>query len=112
MLKESPGSNKNGLQDSSPKMREDIDLLGVQIDSGGTGIDLTRSPIGIYYSKVMSFGNYDQSRSRQHRSGQNLPVTLYSLVCEDSIDENVEAALLQKQDVANWYKTQPDKIWG
>lgn len=106
------GSNKNGLQDSSPKMREDIDLLGVQIDSGGTGIDLTRSPIGIYYSKVMSFGNYDQSRARQHRSGQNLPVTLYSLVCEDSIDENVEAALLQKQDVANWYKTQPDKIWG
>lgn len=106
------GSDKSGLLRDSPKMRPEIQILGVQIDSGGTGIDLTHSNIGIYYSKTHNFGNYDQSRSRQHRSGQTSPVILYSLVCKGSVDEDLEEALSSKEDLAGWYKKQEDKKWG
>lgn len=80
---------------------EDCNLLAVQLQSGGVGIDLTRARYCIYYSHDWSLGNYDQSRARVHRPGQTRPVTYIHLLTRGTVDERVCAALQNKRDVVD-----------
>jgi len=54
-------------------------VIVVQIQSGGAGIDLTRACKAVYYSVSFSMGDYDQSRARIHRPGQERKVTYFHL---------------------------------
>jgi SNF2 family DNA or RNA helicase len=74
-------------------------VLGVQIQSGGTGVDFTRSAYAIYYSVGFSNGDYEQSLSRLDRPGQVRPVTIYHLVASDTIDVKVYRSLRAKRNV-------------
>lgn len=92
------GRKSNGLTASS-EMHPDCDVVGVQIQSGGTGVDLTRSCYGIWYSTGYSLGDYDQARKRQDRPGQTRPVRFFHLVVPDSIDEQIYEALSSRRSV-------------
>lgn len=82
------------------KMPENIDLLGVQVKSGGVGIDLTRSCYGVFYNTgTISPGDYDQILARQHRPGQTRPVRYYHLLCEHTVDVEIYKARQEKRDV-------------
>lgn len=78
-----------------------IQILGVQLQSGGVGIDLTKAQTGVYYSIGFSLGDYLQSVARLHRPGQDAHVTFYHLVADKTIDRKVYRALQNKQDVVN-----------
>ena len=90
------GRRRDGLTGDST-MSTDIDVLGAQIKSGGTGIDLTRSHYVVYYNVDWSLGDYEQSLSRTHRPGQEHAVTYIHLIAERTVDETVMAALGQKK---------------
>ena len=90
----------NDLTDDAT-MPGDIDVLGVQYQSGGVGIDLTRARVAVYYSPTYSMGNYEQSMARLNRPGQTRPVTYYHLVAEGTIDEAVYKALEKKKDIVS-----------
>jgi SNF2 family DNA or RNA helicase len=77
----------------------DVDVLAVQIAAGGSGVDLTRSCYGCYYSKDYSLGNYKQSRARLDRPGQTRPVRFSHLTAMDTIDEDVDTALFERQEL-------------
>lgn len=80
----------------------ECDVLGVQIQSGGVGIDLTGAAYGIYYSLDRSLGTYDQSLARLDRplpDGTSRPVTYYHLLAEDTIDATIYRALDERRDV-------------
>lgn len=77
----------------------DVDVLGVQYQSGGVGVDLTRARVGVYYSPTYSLGNFEQSKARLHRPGQTRPVTYYHLVAENTVDAVVYKALDEKRDI-------------
>lgn len=77
----------------------DIDLLAVQLQAGGVGIDLTRARYCIYFSHAFSLGDYDQSRARVHRPGQERPVTYIHLVAQATIDGQIRKALEAKREV-------------
>ncbi|KKN79818.1 hypothetical protein LCGC14_0336730 [marine sediment metagenome] len=94
------GANKDGLT-SNATMSPDIDLLGVQIQAGGVGVDLTRARYAIYYSQTYSLGDYLQSLARLNRPGQTRPVSYYHLVAENTIDVKVREALEKKQKVVD-----------
>lgn len=79
----------------------DVDIAGVQIASGGVGIDLTRACYGIYYSPTWSLGNFDQSMARLHRPGQTRCVRFYFIVAEGTIDAQVYKALEKRQEVVD-----------
>lgn len=64
-------------------------LIGVQIQSGSAGIDLTRASLGIYYSCGESLINWRQSRKRLHRPGQTKCVRLIKLIAKKTIDRKV-----------------------
>lgn len=80
----------------------DCDVLAVQIQSGGVGIDLTGASYGIYYSLDRSLGNYDQSLARLNRplpDGSSKQVTFYHLLASDTIDGTIYRALDERRDV-------------
>ena len=77
----------------------DIDLLAVQLQAGGVGIDLTRARYCVYYSHDFSLGNDAQTRARVHRPGQTRAVTYIHLVAQDTIDEDIREALEKRADV-------------
>ena len=91
------GRQKDLTQDS--KMPERIDLMGVQIQSGGTGIDLTRSRYVFYYDMTYSLSDYKQSLARAHRPGQTRTTHVGHLVAEDTVDRKVYKALQKREDV-------------
>lgn len=80
-------------------MPANIDLLGVQIQSGGVGIDLTRACYCVFYSQTWSNGEYEQAVARLNRPGQTRPVRYYHLLAVDTIDEKMRFALAAKRDV-------------
>lgn len=77
----------------------DTEVLGVQVQSGGTGIDLTRSAYCFYYSIGFSLGDYEQSLARLLRPGQERMVRYYHLCCTGTVDERVYKALRERKNV-------------
>lgn len=92
------GRRHDGLTHDS-EMNPDCDVLGVQIQSGGTGVDLTHSHIVVWYSMGYSLSDYDQARKRLHRPGQEKPVLSIHLLAEDTADMDVYEALNQRRSV-------------
>lgn len=82
--------------------REDNCVLGTQIQAGGAGISLVRSPYAIFYSHVYSLGDYEQAVKRIHRPGQTRRSFVYHLVARDTVDEKITAALKRKSDIAEY----------
>jgi SNF2 family DNA or RNA helicase len=74
-------------------------ILGVQIQSGGVGIDLSRAAYAFYYSLGFSLGDYEQSLARLRRPGQTRCVRYYHLVAPGTVDEQVYAALRERRSV-------------
>lgn len=75
------------------------DVIVVQIQSGGVGIDLTRAAYCCYYSLGFSLGDYEQSLARLRRPGQARCVRYYHVVAKDTIDESIYDALSARRDV-------------
>jgi SNF2 family DNA or RNA helicase len=90
--------SRNDLTDRA-EMPEDVDLMAVQIQSGGTGIDLTRARYAVYYSVGFSLGDYLQSEARLHRPGQTRAVHYYHLIASGTIDEAIYGSLRKRQDL-------------
>lgn len=74
-------------------------VLAVQMQAGGVGIDLTRARYCAYLSTGYSLGDYEQSLARVHRPGQDRPVTYYHLTATGTVDEKVQKALAERRDV-------------
>jgi SNF2 family DNA or RNA helicase len=83
------------------KMPGDLDVLAVQIQSGGVGIDLTRAAYAIYYSLGYSLGDYEQSLKRVHRPGQARATTYIHLIAEKTKDVEVYKALRARKNVVD-----------
>jgi len=77
----------------------DADVIGVQLQAGGLGVDMTRARYCIYYSNSYSLGDYLQTRARVHRPGQKRPVTYVHLLAQGTVDEIILKALEERQDV-------------
>lgn len=80
-------------------MPDHIDVMGVQIQAGGVGIDLTRARVGVYFSVGYSLGEFDQSVARLHRPGQTRPVVFYHLVATKTVDEVIYRSLESKREI-------------
>ncbi|MCK5479644.1 MAG: DEAD/DEAH box helicase [Gammaproteobacteria bacterium] len=77
------------------------EVLAVQIQSGGVGVDLTRACYTIYYSPTFDMGAYEQSLARTHRPGQTRPTFYYHLLATGTVDIKIHAALAQKKKVVD-----------
>lgn len=92
------GRTKDGLDDDA-RMNPDIDVCGVQIQSGGTGIDLTRSALAFNFSVGYSLSDFDQWLKRTDRPGQTRVVRYVDFVAADTMDEAVYDAMKMRRAV-------------
>lgn len=76
-----------------------IDVLVCQIKTGGVGIDLFRSHIGIMYSPIYSWIDFDQAIKRLKRRGQTRQVHIFLLYAMQTIDEDAFSAIRKKRKV-------------
>jgi SNF2 family DNA or RNA helicase len=74
-------------------------VLAVQTQAGGAGIDLSRAKVAIYYSLGLSLGDHEQSMARFQALGQTYHIAYYYLLAENSIDGKVFQALRDRRDV-------------
>lgn len=74
------------------------EVLVVQIQAGGIGVDLTRSCYGVFYSIGYGLSEYEQAKARLDRPGQTRPVTLTHLIANGTVDETIFGALAKKAD--------------
>lgn len=83
-----------------------------QLQTTGMGLTLTAGSVVVYYSLDFSYANYEQSRARIRRIGQTKRGVYIHLVCQNTIDEKVMAALRQKADVSKLLVDDYKKIIG
>lgn len=74
-------------------------LVGSQ-QAAGIGLTLTAAKTVIYYSNTFNLEHRLQSEDRAHRKGTTTKVLIIDLVAEDSIDEAILDALMNKGDMA------------
>ena len=66
------------------------------IGAMGTGLTLTAGTVEIFLDHPWSRALYDQAVDRCHRVGQNNNVTIYNLLCKNTIDERIWELVNQK----------------
>lgn len=88
------------------RARDDNAVLGVQIQAGGAGIDLTRSPYVVFYSHGFSKGDFEQAVKRVHRPSQTVRTYVYHLLATvpgtRSVDLLIRAALAEKAEISTY----------
>jgi SNF2 family DNA or RNA helicase len=81
------------------------EVLAVQIQSGGVGIDLTRAGYCAFMSLGYSLGDYEQALARLRRPGQTQTCRYWHLVGTldnaHTVDELVYHALQERRDIVN-----------
>lgn len=71
-----------------------------QLQTTGMGLTLTAASVAVYYSLDYSYANYQQSRARIHRIGQDKKTLYITLAAKGTVDEKIMEALRQKGDTA------------
>ena len=61
----------------------------ISLKAGGTGLNLTGADMVIHYDPWWNPAAQDQATARAHRIGQDKPVTVFSLVTHNTIEEQV-----------------------
>jgi SNF2 family DNA or RNA helicase len=64
-------------------------LFLISLKAGGTGLNLTAADIVIHYDPWWNPAAESQATDRAYRIGQNKPVFVHKLICENSIEEKV-----------------------
>jgi SNF2 family DNA or RNA helicase len=80
-------------------------VLGVQIQTGRTGIDLTKASIAIFLSTGYSNGDYEQAMCRLHRPPQKKPVRIINIHCKNTVDGKIVQVLHDKKNVVDTLRT-------
>ncbi len=92
------------------RFRNEARFLVATTSSGGRGLTLNESQYAIFYENSFKFSHRQQAEDRQHRIGQTKSPTYIDIVCRNSVDERIQKALSSKEDVANSFKRQVERI--
>jgi SNF2 family DNA or RNA helicase len=78
-----------------------FDIIIVQVQTGGEGLDFTSADVGIFYSPTFSYIWTEQCKARLHRNNQDSPVTYLYMVMLGTVDEYVVEVLEESRSTAN-----------
>ena len=79
----------------------EIKVLIGTIGAMGTGLTLTAGTVEIFMDEPWNKANKEQAEDRCHRVGTTQNVTIYTLMCKDTIDERIHELVEQKGELAN-----------
>jgi SNF2 family DNA or RNA helicase len=73
-------------------------VTAIQYQAGAMGLNLQKANKIIYFTPPLSSELFEQSKKRTHRIGQKKTCFYYELICKNSIEEKVYAALAMRRD--------------
>ena len=91
-------TNDNHRQSMVTKFQEDNNckvIIGT-IGAMGTGLTLTAGSVVIFLDEPWNRALFDQAVDRAHRIGAKSNVTIYSLMCKDTVDERIHDIIYKK----------------
>lgn len=90
---------RGGVNQLAQWQAGETEVIVIQQQSGGAGIDCTRASHCCYYSIGHSLGDFDQSLARLRRPGQTKTCRYYHFVVKNTVEETIYTALQNKRDV-------------
>ena len=99
LVDDRPISIVNGsVKDLAAYEQHNDSITFVQYQAGAKGLNLQKANKIIYYTLTQSCEDWMQSKKRIHRIGQEQTCFYYYLMCRDSVEEDVLAALESGRD--------------
>ncbi len=77
------------------------EIFLISLKAGGSGLNLTAADYVIHLDPWWNPAVEDQASDRAYRIGQQRPVTIYRLVAENTIEEQIVALHARKRDLAD-----------
>ena len=97
------GSTPQGVR--TKRIREfqagEGDVFLISLKAGGTGLNLTAADYVIHMDPWWNPAVEDQASDRAHRIGQTRPVTIYRMVAQGTIEEQIVELHRDKRDLAD-----------
>lgn len=78
----------------------EIPVFCISLKAGGTGLNLTAADIVIHYDPWWNVAVQNQATDRAHRIGQKNPVTVYKLIAQNTVEENILRLQEKKSELA------------
>jgi len=82
----------------------------ISLRAGGTGLNLTAADYVLHMDPWWNPAVEDQATDRAHRIGQKRPVTVYRVVAEGTIEEQILELHHRKRDLAHQILEGSDKV--
>jgi len=79
----------------------EVPVFLISLKAGGVGLNLTSADTVIHYDPWWNPAVERQATDRAHRIGQKNPVFVYKLICEGTVEENIQTLQQQKQALAD-----------
>lgn len=76
-------------------------VISCSIKAAGVGITLTAASDVLFIEQGWNPADMDQAADRCHRIGQKDSVTVYTMLCEGTIDERIADLIAKKREVVN-----------
>ena len=96
---ETPDAQRQSIVENFQTGRYDA-IIGTS-GAMGTGLTLTAGTVEIFLDEPWNMALKEQCVDRCHRIGQKDNLTIYTLMCKDTIDEKVHMLVEQKGEMAN-----------
>lgn len=77
------------------------ELFLISLKAGGTGLNLTTADYVIHLDPWWNPAVEDQASDRAHRIGQDRPVTIYRVIMQNSIEQQIVRLHRDKRDLAS-----------
>lgn len=77
-----------------------IPLFLISLKAGGTGLNLTAADTVIHYDPWWNPAAENQATDRAYRIGQNKPVFVHKLLCQDTVEERIHKLQQEKGKLA------------
>ena len=86
------------------------EILVGTIGAAGVGITLSAANVVIFLDHPWNRANYEQAVDRAHRIGQTKNVTIYNLLCKNTIDERIWELVKRKGEMSDQIVDQAGKV--
>ena len=73
----------------------------ISLKAGGTGLNLTGASVVIHADPWWNAAAQDQATDRAHRMGQTRDVTVYKVICADTLEEKIQDLQRRKAALAS-----------
>lgn len=90
------GKVKNRQGEIDKFNTEGCNVMLMTIGAGGTGLTLNKASVVILLDEPWTAADVEQATSRCHRIGQQKSVVVYTLMCKNTIDEQIHKVVKRK----------------